>query len=252
MQYIPILGPTSQDRSATRRNPTARRSLLNDAHTPPAGRMGEIGDHYRDLKEHRKQQKQKKLEGKSNPPPRRRRCWDWIIVGGDYHYAKNRSSFKEYHRIKAKVGLTRVIGIGMIELQVERKDGTPYTLVLDDVLHTPSAICNGFNPGLIDGQQMWSATDTVEGTDGSGHSSWHARNFFGLPRLVIVNNPEGDSQIEKAKVKRKLPFSLSLVVNEEERDKIEDQNMVMVQRDGGASLDATEDEDTVKVPPSRI
>jgi hypothetical protein len=214
--------------------------------------MGEMGDYWRDLKEHRKQQKQKKLEEKSNPPPRRRRCWDWIIVGGDYHYAKNRSSFKEYHRIKAKVGLTRVIGIGKIELLVERKDGTPYTLVLEDVLHTPSAICNGFNPSLIDGQQMWSATDTVEGTDGSGHSLWHARNFFGLPRLVIVNNPEGDSHIEKAKVKRKLPFSLSLVVNEEERDKIEDQNMVMVQRDGGASLDATEDEDTVKVPPSRI
>jgi hypothetical protein len=210
--------------------------------------MGEIGDHYRDLKEHRKQQKEKKLEAKSNPPLRRRRCWDWIVVGGDYHYAKNRSSFKEYHRIKAKIGLTRVIGIGTIELFVERKDSTPYTLVLEDVLHTPSAVCNGFNPSLTDCRQTWTTNDTVEGKDTSGQSLWHARNFFGLPRLVIVNNPEGDSLIEKAKAKRKLPFSLSLVVNQEERDKIEDQNMVMVQRDGGASLDATEDEDVVKVP----
>jgi hypothetical protein len=210
--------------------------------------MGEIGDHYRDLKEHRKQQKEKKLEAKSNPPLRRRRCWDWIVVGGDYHYAKNRSSFKEYHRIKAKIGLTRVIGIGTIELFVERKDSTPYTLVLEDVLHTPSAVCNGFNPSLTNCRQTWTTNDTVEGKDTSGQSLWHARNFFGLPRLVIVNNPEGDSLIEKAKAKRKLPFSLSLVVNQEERDKIEDQNMVMVQRDGGTSLDATEDEDVVKVP----
>jgi hypothetical protein len=210
--------------------------------------MGEIGDHYRDLKEHRKQQKDKKLEAKSNPPLRRRRCWDWIVVGGDYHYAKNRSSFKEYHRIKAKIGLTRVIGIGTIELFVERKDSTPYTLVLEDVLHTPSAVCNGFNPSLTDCRQTWTTNDTVEGKDTSGQSLWHARNFFGLPRLVIVNNPEGDSLIEKAKAKRKLPFSLSLVVNQEERDKIEDQNMVMVQWDGGASLYATEDKDVMKVP----
>ncbi|KAE9364389.1 hypothetical protein N431DRAFT_431266 [Stipitochalara longipes BDJ] len=210
--------------------------------------MGEIGEYFRDLKEHRKQQKQKKLEGKSNSPPhRRRRCWDWIVVGGDYHYAKNRSSFKEYHRIKAKIGLTRVIGIGTIEILVERNDSTPYTLVLEDVLHTPSAICNGFNPSLTDCRQTWTASDTVEGKDASGQSLWHAQNFFGLPRLVIVNNPEGDSMIEKAKAKRKLPFSLSLVVNQEERDKIEDQNMVMVQREGGASLDATEDEGLVKV-----
>jgi len=141
-----------------------------------------------------------------------------------------------------------VIGIGTIELFVERKDSTPYTLVLEDVLHTPSAVCNGFNPSLTNCRQTWTTNDTVEGKDTSGQSLWHARNFFGLPRLVIVNNPEGDSLIEKAKAKRKLPFSLSLVVNQEERDKIEDQNMVMVQRDGGTSLDATEDEDVVKVP----
>jgi hypothetical protein len=211
--------------------------------------MGEIGDHYRDLKEHRKQQKQKqkKAEGKSNPTQRRRRCWDWIVVGGDYHYAKNWSSFKEYYRIKAKIGLTRVIGIGTIELQVERKDSTPYTLVLEDVLHTPSAICNGFNPSLTDCLQTWSAVDSVEGNSANGESLWHARNFFGLPRLVIVNNPEGDSVIEKVKAKKKLPFSLSLVVNQQERDKIEDQNMVMVERAGGAFLNATNDDDIVKV-----
>jgi len=213
--------------------------------------MGEMGDLYRDLKERRKKQKQKKLERESNPPPQRRRCWDWIVVGGDYHYAKNRSSFKEYHRIKAKVGLTRVIGIGTIEILVERKDSMPYMLVLEDVLHTPSAVCNGFNPTLTEHRQIWTASDTVEGRDAKGESLWHARNFFGLPRLVIVNNPEGDSMIEKAKAKKKMPFSLSLVVNQEERDKIEYQNMVIVQPEGGASLDATEAEDLVEVSRSK-
>jgi hypothetical protein len=94
---------------------------------------------------------------------------------------------------------------------------------------------------------MWTAVDAVEGKDLNGQSLWHARGFFGLPRLAIINNPEGDSLIEKAKVKKKLPFSLSLVANQEEREKIEDQNMVMVERGGGASLDATDDDDIVKV-----
>jgi hypothetical protein len=198
--------------------------------------MGEIGDHYRDLKEHRKRQKQKKQERKSNPP--RRRCWDRIVIGGDYHYAKNRSSFKEYRRIKAKVGFTRVIGIGTIELQVERspKDSSAYTLVLEDVLHTPGAICNGFNPGLTNCCQTWSASDYAQGKDESGQSLWYTRGFFGLPKLVIVNNPEGESGIEKAKAKKNIPFSLSLCVNPEERENIEDQNMVMVERAGGAVL----------------
>jgi hypothetical protein len=208
--------------------------------------MGEIGDHYRDLKEHRKQQKQKKLEGKSRPP--RRRCWDWLVVGGDYHYAKNRSSFKEYRRIKAKVGLTRVIGIGTVELHVERKDSTTYALVLEDVLHTPGAICNGFVPSLTSCRQTWSAIDAVEGTDENHQSLWKARGFFGLPKLVIVNNPKGESGIEKAKAKRKIPFSLSLCVNQEERDKIEDQNMVMVERAGAVALgDNDTDEEVVIV-----
>ena len=214
--------------------------------------MGEIGDHYRDLKEHRKQVKGKLLK---NPP--RRRCWDWIVTNGDYHYAKNRSSFKEYRRIKAKVGLTRVIGIGTIELQVERKDSTTYKLVLEDVLHTPSAICNGFVPSLTDCTQVWSATDSVEGKDESGQSLWYTRGFYGLPKLVLVNNPEGESGIERAKTttksRTKIPFSLSLCVNQAERDKIEDQNIVLVGRGGAVGTEdkdneiSDEDEDLVIV-----
>jgi len=79
---------------------------------------------------------------------------------------------------------------------------------------------------LIDGQQMWSATDTVEGTDGAGIPCG-MRELLWVATTGDSEQSGGDSHIEKAKAKRKLPFSLSLVVNEEERDKIEDQNMVM-------------------------
>jgi len=120
------------------------RSLLNDAHTPPAAEWAKWETIGRS-EEHRNNRSRRSSK-RNRIPPLEPPLLGLIIVGGDYHYAKNRSSFKEYHRIKAKVGLTRVIGIGKIELLVERKDGTPYTLVLEDVLHTPSAICNGFNP----------------------------------------------------------------------------------------------------------
>jgi hypothetical protein len=198
--------------------------------------MGEIGDHHRDLKKHRKRQRQKKKKAKWNPP--QRRCWDWIVVGGDYHYAKNRSSFKEYRRIKAKIGVTPVIGIGTVELQVERgfRDSSTRILVLEDVLHIPNAICNGFNSSLSTSLQCWSGTGLMEGKDESGQSLWHARRFFGLAKLVLVNNPEGESGIEKAKAEGKISFSLSLYVNEEERNKIEVQKMLMAERAGGASL----------------
>jgi len=71
--------------------------------------MGEIGKHFRDVKEHRKQQEQ------TTPPSQR--CHDWIIVMGS-HYAKDRSWFKEYYPINANVGVGRAIGIGTVELEV--------------------------------------------------------------------------------------------------------------------------------------
>src|SRR5947199_6829766 len=93
--------------------------------------MGEIGEYWRDAKVHKKRQKQ------ANPP--RRRCWDWIIVGGHCHYAKNRSSFTTYRRISGTAQGARVIGIGTVKLQVRRSptESDTHTLVLEDVLHIP-------------------------------------------------------------------------------------------------------------------
>ncbi|KAK2846343.1 hypothetical protein FQN49_005818 [Arthroderma sp. PD_2] len=79
-------------------------------------------------------------------------CFDWMITSGA-HYAKNRSFFTTYQPIdemKLSNG-SRVIGIGKVELQVPRERGKPeiYTLVLENVLHTPDTLSNGFNPAFI-------------------------------------------------------------------------------------------------------
>ena len=94
---------------------------------------------------------------------------------------------------------------------------------------------------------MWTAVDSVEGKDLNGQSLWHARPFFGLPRLAIINNPEGDSLIEKAKAKEVAILAKSSCESRRAGED-GDQNMVMVERGGGgASLDATDDDDIVKV-----
>ncbi|KAL2009627.1 hypothetical protein VTN00DRAFT_5434 [Thermoascus crustaceus] len=45
--------------------------------------MGEIGEYWRD-------------DSQSQSPPCR--CWDWMILSGNCHYAKNRSSTQPHHR----------------------------------------------------------------------------------------------------------------------------------------------------------
>ena len=75
--------------------------------------MGEIGEWSRFMKDRKKRQKL------SHPPkPNRRRCWDWMVVSGETHYAKNRSSFKTYKEVSgtAQSVRARVIGIGSVEL----------------------------------------------------------------------------------------------------------------------------------------
>ena len=90
----------------------------------------------------------------SDEPPRRR-CWDWMITFGNCHYAKNRSSFKEYRRV-GKSSETSVVegtttfiaGVRTVELKVQTshdKRSLIQTLVLEDVLHIPDANCNSFS-----------------------------------------------------------------------------------------------------------
>jgi hypothetical protein len=174
--------------------------------------MGEIGEWSRVMKEQKKQQKLKH--------PQRRRCYDWMIVSGNCHYAKNRSSFKTYTHIQGTAGGAAVIGVGSVELLVKRSPEGPGTkkLVLDDVLHIPSAICNGFNPNRKPGRCGITASQgLMQGFVGPGEDqpAWHARDFCGLYRLVLEGNPQGESELRGDG-----PKLLSIYLSEEEAENL--------------------------------
>lgn len=174
--------------------------------------MGGIGEHFKDIKAHRKRKRgaqlvkaNKKSKRNEGPPPRR--CWDWMITTGNCHYAKNRSSFKEYRRVGKRVpsgiieGIsTFVAGVGTIELKVQttRERGSPVrTLVLRDVLHIPEANCNGFSVAVYHTLHGGSTSLGREpsGTDSEYQPLWCSEGFKGLNKLVLAGNPQGESYL---------------------------------------------------------
>ncbi|KAL2859891.1 uncharacterized protein BJX67DRAFT_368559 [Aspergillus lucknowensis] len=160
--------------------------------------MGEIGEFWKDMREYRKRRK------RETPP--RRRCWDWIIVSGNCHYAKNRSSFKEYRRVGRMVQdatgtETYIAGVGTVELNVRTspKKGSPSrSLVLENVLHVPDAVCNGFSVGVYYATHggTTSFSPFFRGTDEQGSALWHGKPFRGVEKLVLAGNPQGESYLE--------------------------------------------------------
>jgi len=73
-----------------------------------------------------------------------------------------------------------VKGVGSVELEVlTGKSGSKSRkLVLKNVLHIPTAMCNGFNQH-------------------GGEGSWHIRDFQGLNRLELAGSPQGISPISE-------------------------------------------------------
>ncbi|QKX62832.1 uncharacterized protein TRUGW13939_09997 [Talaromyces rugulosus] len=192
--------------------------------------MGDIGEHWKDVKEQRKKRKQKKRQkrqknqspSQSIQPPRR--CWDWMVVSGSCHYARNRASFKEYRHIGRTVshtgipGETFVTGVGTVELKVRSssEEGSPTrTLVLDDVLHIPKAICNGFcfakYHTIIGGS---TSLGSMSSRDNEGQPLWYSEDFHGLKRLVLDGNPQGESYLDDG------PKLLSMHVDTEQLESI--------------------------------
>ncbi|BCS23895.1 uncharacterized protein APUU_40339S [Aspergillus puulaauensis] len=155
------------------------------------------------------------------------RCWDWILVPGNMHYAKNRSSFRTYRRAPGKINKNRVLGVGTVELKVQRApdDQRPNTLVLEDVLHLPNAVCNGLcvgkyregNPGdgmeVAGGEgcrcQVWREGDgdshgegegenEQEHGHGHGEALWYGEEYHGCSRVVLWGDPQGSSGLGDA------------------------------------------------------
>ncbi|CAK41358.1 hypothetical protein AnigIFM59636_001530 [Aspergillus niger] len=103
-------------------------------------------------------------------PSSQRICHDWMVVQGNVHYARDRAHFTTYRPVTAHLKNNifnpmdelEVAGIGTVEIPVVRSLDNPFdthTIVLENVLHIPEAVCNGFNP-LLFGSSM-SCTETA-------------------------------------------------------------------------------------------
>ncbi|KAL4783375.1 hypothetical protein BJX76DRAFT_330019 [Aspergillus varians] len=97
-----------------------------------------------------------------------------------------------------------VAGVGTVELRVRSSNRGGYpirTLVLENVLHIPSATCNGFCWPKYHSAHGGSVSFDQEllGTDGQDHLLWYGQFFCGLRKLVLAGNPQGESYLENGK-----------------------------------------------------
>ncbi|KAL6230512.1 hypothetical protein BDW75DRAFT_222531 [Aspergillus navahoensis] len=157
-------------------------------------------------------------------------CRDWMIVSGNVHYARDKASFvpSSYTPISTTLKSNIfsphdemiVAGIGDVHLTVPRGINNPstHTLVLENVLHIPEALCNGFNPLLI-GSSMSCHAEYWEGCDRWGNELWFGTRFCGVGRLVIV---PVDGRTESDLIEGR-EYTLSLYVSPEEKRVIMEQ-----------------------------
>ncbi|KAL4998334.1 hypothetical protein BDV10DRAFT_185374 [Aspergillus recurvatus] len=124
-------------------------------------------------------------------------CYDWIINSGTTHYARDRYVFTTYRPVNRLVdnpGRPKIFvaGIGTVELRVKIPGSTRIlprsrTLVLDNVLHLPHAVCNGFSARVyhkIHGGDM----GKDGGADAEGLPLWCSEKFGDVSRLVLETN----------------------------------------------------------------
>ncbi|KAL4992657.1 hypothetical protein BDW68DRAFT_173046 [Aspergillus falconensis] len=115
-------------------------------------------------------------------------CYDWIINSGTTHYARDRYIFTTYRPTKIFVA-----GIGTVELRVKVPGSTRIspksrTLVLDNVLHLPHAVCNGFSARLYR-KIHGGGTGKDGGVDAEGLLPlWCSEKFGDVSRLVLETN----------------------------------------------------------------
>ncbi|KAL4900082.1 hypothetical protein BDW74DRAFT_171026 [Aspergillus multicolor] len=156
-------------------------------------------------------------------------CRDWMIVSGNVHYARDAASFVQDTYIPVSAHLksnmfsphdeTLVSGIGAVHLTVPRgiNDPATHTLVLENVLHIPEALCNGFNPLLV-GSSMSCMEDRWEGCDALGQGMWYGTRFCGTGRLVLADMGQAESDLIEGR-----EYTLSLYVSPQEKSAIVDQ-----------------------------
>lgn len=153
-----------------------------------------------------------------------RQCFDWMVISGNCHYARDQASFATYRPVARQIKNNifnpydelHVAGVGTVELDVCKSphDLSSHTIVLENVLHIPEAICNGFNP-LLYGSSMSCNQDYWDGGDTSGNPVWFSTPFAGGSRLVLAGNPQGESEMIQGRY-----YTLCLYVSPEEWESI--------------------------------
>lgn len=154
-----------------------------------------------------------------------KRCWDWLIVHGNCHYAKNRSMFRSYRRAPSKIAGRRVLGVGTVELRVRRgpDDDRTNTLVLQDVLHMPNAPCNAL---CIDKYRDANPDSDVEESetedccvravaDADRTPLWYGHDYGRVLKVVLAGQPDGESYLGE---KEGGGSMMGVVASEEELD----------------------------------
>ncbi|KAL4971019.1 uncharacterized protein BDV14DRAFT_194800 [Aspergillus stella-maris] len=143
------------------------------------------------------------------PDPKDRRCWDWVAVQGNCHYARDREWFLWYRPLQYGTLIsfcdheppaTSVAGIGTVILTVQSRpeDGWPtYRLKLQNVLHVPNAPCNGFSPSQFHLRRGGTLlAGGLFAVDEKNMPWYYCVPFNGLAKLALVGDAQARSYIE--------------------------------------------------------
>lgn len=152
-----------------------------------------------------------------------------MIHDGDVHYARNASSFQTYTRIDINandamgLGDSRAIGIGTVFLKAKRTDDSDEVtgLTLHDVLHISDMPCNGISYSKLQDANLGFTTESFSALvvmNPSGVPLFHARHEYGLYRVVLDQEPVGESPLAEFDAESSdLKDYLSLTAEDTER-----------------------------------
>lgn len=118
----------------------------------------------------------------------------------------------------------KVLGIGSVELKCVASPDEPETtttLLIENVLHIPSALCNGFSIVGFAGN-VTTATSTPlatwQGHTWDGTNLFYAEEFLGLSKLVLSGSPAGISPLKG--LPEGTPKFMSLWLSKEEEQQL--------------------------------
>ena len=160
----------------------------------------------------------------------RRPCHDWIFsTASNVHIAIDKSNFKTYTPLKSYVYTMSdqrqvpVKGIGIVEINLRctPRSNESHTVVLEDVLHVPSWICNIFSDIYFFARPLeysWTSQGIqfMEKKEG-GLKAWgYTTDFFGLEKLSLAGASNGRSPMTEDKDRE--VFSVNLNWPQGQRD----------------------------------